>query len=183
MRRARYVCTAALVTLVVSALACNAPTPTPLAPSPPLTVTPYIAGTVPAQETAPPTQTVPAEATAPPPTPTETPTPTPSLPTSTPTPTRPPLGAPLVIGDPGFEIVNWRKLETSGEWEGYLRIIFYGGVPPYSFALENRPAQSDNYLYIRWRKCTSAPLTAHVWSADGQVAHKGIWVVSPWCDE
>jgi hypothetical protein len=87
----------------------------------------------------------------------------------------------LVIVDPGYEIVEWRSVPEAGEWEGYLRTTFTGGVPPYAFALEHGPKQSKNYLYIRWRKCRNAPLTISVWSGDGQEIHKAIWVVSPWC--
>jgi len=89
----------------------------------------------------------------------------------------------LVILEPGFEIADWQSLPETGEWEGHLRAIFTGGAPPYTFALEGNPSQSENYLYIRWRKCKDAPLTLHVWSGDGQEAHKGIWIVSPWCPD
>ena len=89
----------------------------------------------------------------------------------------------MVIVDPGFEIVDWEPLPETGEWQGHLRATFTGGVPPYAFALEHGPKQSENYLYIRWRRCRNAPLTISVWSGDGQEAHKAIWVVSPWCLE
>jgi len=175
------------VVLAISVLACNAPKPTP---SP--TVTSQAAPSTPQQKetsTVEPTQTstvtkspeateeaitatVTAEATNP------SSTATPTV-TSTP----PETGEPLVISSPGFEIADWQPLSETGEWEGHLRAIFTGGVAPYTFALENNTPQEENLLYIRWRKCRSAPLTIRVWSADGQEAHKGIWVVSPYCPD
>jgi len=194
MRDKRHLVYLALIALVASVLACNAPTPTATDPQAPFpTATPHPLPTLPPQKTVPPSET-PAEATptsespeatetatakAPPPTATQ-PSPT-STPTSTPT--QPSPGGPLVILDPGFEIADWNPLDETGEWEGHLRAIFTGGVPPYTFALENQDQQSENYLYIRWRKCLDAPLTIRVWSADGQETHKGIWVVSPYCPD
>lgn len=193
-----------LIALVVSILACNAPTPTPVGPPPPPPTETAVTPTSTPEEAPPPTDT-PSEATSTseppqvteetpssePPTPTGTPptptaTATPSAETATPTPTttptQPPPGEPLVISDPGFEIADWQWLPDTGEWEGHLRVVFTGGVPPYQFALEDRSPQDDNYLYIRWAKCLAAPLTVHVWSADRQEAHKPIWVESP-CPE
>jgi hypothetical protein len=87
----------------------------------------------------------------------------------------------LEIGSPGFEIVDWRLLPDTGEWEGHLRVVFSGGVPPYRFALEANEPQEENSLYVRWRMCKNAPLSVRVLSGDGQEASKPIWVVSPYC--
>jgi hypothetical protein len=175
----------AAVALAASVLACNAPTPTPEAPA--SVETPHPLPTVTPEETATPSPTAtPIGAKTVTPllstTPTATATPTVEAgPTNTPT--RPPLGEPLEIGDPGYEMVYWQQVPDSGEWEGYIRVIFSGGVEPYTFALEHGEEQDENRLYIRWRKCHNAPLTVSVWSADGQEAHKAIWVVSPWCPD
>ena len=187
----------AILGLVTSVLACNFPgqgTPTPLVPPP--AMTPLVPATSLPQETASPSPAeLPQETTPPspaetlPPTPTQwfPPTNTPTSPAVTPAPTVTPTqsspGEPLEISNPGFEITDWQALPDTGEWEGHLRIIFTGGMEPYTFALESNPPQSKNSLYIRWRKCHNAPLTVHVWSGDGQEAHKGIWVESPWCPD
>jgi len=190
--------------LVASSLACNAPSPASSgdqqSPSP--SVTPYVASTEPAgadkaspaptDESGAKTQAteIPVATQTPQPTATQKPvlptaTNTPSAPTSTatltPTATASQQAEPLTITGQGFEIADWQKLPDTDEWEGHLRITFTGGLPPYTFALENNEPQSENSLEIRWRKCVAAPLTAHVWSSDGQEAHKGIWVESPWC--
>lgn len=180
----------ALIGVLASILACNAPTETPASPT-------EATSTSLPEETAPSGATdTPSEATSTPrpvtepsptplssPTPTATITPTATQPASRATPTRPSRGEPLVIPDPGFEFVDHQVIPGSGEWEGHLRVQFTGGVPPYEFALENGEPQRENYLYVRWRKCRNAPLTVHVWSADGQEAHKQIWVESPHCSQ
>ncbi len=170
----------ALIGLVASNLACNAPEPTPVA----LTNVPTSSSL---QETAPPLTTqIPSTATSTPaptatvPSPMSTATATPTataMPTATPT--QPAPGPPLDISQPGYELVDWQDLPDSGEWEGHLRVVFTGGRPPYTFALENNPPQSENYLYIRWKKCKNVPLTVRIWSEDGQEAHKAIWLVCP----
>jgi len=92
-----------------------------------------------------------------------------------------PTGDPLVIIGQGYEITDWREAPDSDDWEGHLHITFTGGAPPFLYALENSEPQSDNLLYLRWLRCHDAPLTVHIWSADGQEAHKSVWVVSPYC--
>ena len=179
----------ALIGILASILACNAPTETPAAPT-------EASATPPPEETVSPSSTeTPSEeeATLPPPTATK-PSSTPVLTTPTATiastvtpltptvvPTQLSQGEPLMILDPGFTFVDHQIIPDSSEWEGHLRVQFTGGVPPYTFALESGEPQSENYLYIRWRQCRNAPLTVHVWSADGQEAHKQIWVESPHC--
>jgi len=189
----------ALAALVITALACNAPTPTPSGPQAVQpSLTPYLAPTEPSgtdetraaspdesETKTEPSKTpelVPGKETVLPRA-TDTPsTPSPTVPpTATSTPL--PFAEPLVITGQGYEITDWQALPDSGEWEGHLRVTFTGGVPPYTFALEDKEPQGGNSLYIRWRKCVAAPLTVHVWSADGQEAHKSIWVVSPWCPD
>jgi hypothetical protein len=172
----------ALIGLVASNLACNAPEPTSAVLTDAPTSSPMQETTSPETTQAPPqaTATLAPVAITPSSTPTRTPTPTATTtatPTATPTP--PPQGAPLVISQPGYELVDWQDLPETGEWEGHLRIVFSGGRPPYTFALENNPPQSENYLYIRWRKCKNVPLTVRVWSGDGQKAHQSIWLVCP----
>jgi outer membrane biosynthesis protein TonB len=192
-----------LVALVVSILACNAPTPTPVGPPIPSPTVTAVTPTSTPEEAPPPTDT-PSEATSTseppqiteetptsePPAPTETPpsptaTPTPSAKTATPTPTtmptQPPPGETLIILDPGFEIADWQALPETGEWEGHLRILFTGGVPPYTSSMQDREPQSENYHYIRWAKCRPAVWRANVWSADGQYAHKDVYIEAPWC--
>jgi hypothetical protein len=172
----------ALIGLVASNLACNAPEPTPAALTDVPTISPFEETASPATLQAPPTATSTPAPTVTTPSPTPTPTPTPTATataTPTATPTQPSPGAPLVISQPGYELVDWQDLPDTGEWEGHLRVVFSGGRPPYTFALENNPPQDENYLYIRWRKCKNVPLTVRVWSGDGQKAHKGIWLVCP----
>jgi hypothetical protein len=172
--------------VVASILACNAPTETPLATGSPRQATVPPAAT--AVPTSPPLPTETAVPTVTP-SPTEesltgaTPTPREAAETATPTvtPTEPVGAETLEISDPGFEIVDWEPLPDGGEWEGHLRIVFSGGAPPYQFALEANEPQDENHLYIRWRRCSNAPLTVRVLSSDGQEASKQIWVVSPYC--
>jgi hypothetical protein len=201
----------AILALIASSLACNAPTQTSdtrqpsitpstapadsddsdsMIPEPADASEPEAKGTEddaeeaetgPSSTTEPtPTRETPVPAATDTPRPTETPTAT-ATPTATPTPLLP--GETLEITGQGFEIADWQELPESGEWEGHLRVTFSGGLPPYEFAIETGEPETENYLYIRWRKCVAAPLTVHIWSADGQEAHKSIWVVSPWCPD
>lgn len=178
--------------LVAGILACNAPTPSParLQTSPP-TVTPYVPATVPPQDTPSPTTAAPS-ATSTPELPTPTHTPEPALPTDTlppPAPTSPPTAtptttqpaAPLEIVDTGYEIVDWQPVPGSKEWEGHLRILFQGGIAPYTSSIAHRDPQEENHHYLRWEECKGAPIRSDVWSADGQHAHRDLWIASPYC--
>lgn len=184
--KARWAIALGVAGLVATILACNAPTETPGAATAPATSLPTkvapSATPTPAQPTV--TATPAAAATEPP---TATATATEPVPTATApptaTPTQPAEGEPLEIVDPGFVLVDWQPLPDSGEWEGHLRVVFQGGVAPYTFALEGNEPQDENYLYVRWRACRGAPLTVRVWSADGQEAHRAIWLESPYCPE
>jgi hypothetical protein len=80
----------------------------------------------------------------------------------------------------GFYVIERYELPGGNEWEGYIGIHFSGGLAPYKFALEGGAPQSENRLYIRWRICSPAPVTLHVWSADGQEGHLRL-VIPKWC--
>jgi hypothetical protein len=193
----------AIVALVGSGVACAVPTPsvsptlpdvTPFVPTTPLPETPEPPPTEADATEPPPTDAAPAEPTTadptdvPPPTDTETPEPTatstpePPPPTATPKPTATPeitIG-PLAIIDTGYELVDWEGL-PSKEWEGHLRLKFTGGLPPYTSSIGHRDPQEENLHYFRYAACKGASLRADVWSADGQHAHRDIWVEAPWC--
>lgn len=188
--KARWAIALGVAGLVASILACNAPTETPGAATASATSLPTKEevgpGATPTPTSAQPTATATPAATATEP-PTTAATATKPVPTATApptaTPTQPAEGEPLEIVDPGFVLVDWQSLPDSGEWEGHLRVVFQGGVPPHTFALEGNEPQDENHLYVRWRACRGAPLTVRVWSADGQEAHRAIWLESPYCPE
>jgi len=118
------------------------------------------------------------------PTPTLTPTPTPTI-TPMPSPTGTPVikpvsQGPLVITAPYYYIIERHLVRGAPEWEGHIGVFYSGGMAPYSFALDNGPRQSDNYLSIRWRICEPAPVTLHIWSADGQEVHQAVLILK-WC--
>jgi|GEM_PF-5866038 len=196
--------------LLAASLACNGPriiiqpaaTATPFAPQQNPTAIPAQPTATDTSEPPPPTTEAPQESPEPteaptdaPPTDepaTDTPTPEPtdtsSPPTDTPIPATdtaeptetPDQGDPLQLQGQGYEIIESNAIGTEGEWEGYLRINFSGGVAPYEFAMETGDPQSENRFYIHWGNC-NAPLTVHVWSADGQELHESVWVQSPHC--
>ena len=117
-----------------------------------------------------------------------TPTPTPTAtPTPTQTPTPSPTGTPVIkaVSQGPLKITGWYVIDrqlvpNEPEWEGRIGINFAGGMAPLKFALENGAPQTDNDLHIRWRVCEPAPVTLHIWSADGQEAHHKI-VIPRWC--
>jgi len=106
-------------------------------------------------------------------TPTATTTPTP---TSTPTPEPIVPGPPLAFKDPAWELVEWHKIEGTGEWEGTIRIHVSGGTAPYRCQLENKEIVSGLEVPARWRLCKAMPATIRVWSADEQHVQTAIWV-------
>jgi hypothetical protein len=182
----------AIVALIGSSVACVTPTPS-IVPSLP-DVTPFVPTTpLPDITEPPPTEAAPAEPTtagtedAPLPTDTEAIEPTatdtpppPATPKPKPTATLEATIAPLEIVDTGYELVDWEGL-PSKEWEGHIRIKFTGGVPPYTSSIGHRDPQKENLHYFRYAACKGASVRTDVWSADGQHAHRDVWVEAPWC--
>ncbi|MBN2003440.1 MAG: hypothetical protein JXA21_08800 [Anaerolineae bacterium] len=117
------------------------------------------------------------------PTATHTITPTPTSKGPTATPTFAPLGPPLGFGDPAWELVEWHEIADTNEWEGIIRIHAVGGVPPYRYQIEDRPASESSDVAMRWRLCKPMPGTIRVRSADGQEAHTSIWVWELGCKD
>lgn len=191
MHRHRLVIVVALIGLVVSILACNAPTPTDQGPSPGEVVDP--SPTSPPQEapSPPPTTGVPVEDTATPTPlpPTETPSPTPS-PTPTPTeapppnPTVPVSTGPLEFPVP-WQLDHWRALEN-GEMEATIILHITGGAPPYTVyhdqGLVTTTWKTDPAIVFQARACNALVHTIIVESADGQTARNKYWIPAPWCD-
>ena len=190
MHRHRLVTVVALIGLVVSILACNAPTPTDQGPSPGEVVDP--SPTSPPQETeSPPPTSVPIEdtATPTPPPPTETPSPTPS-PTPTPTETPPPIPTvPVSTGPLEFpvpwQLDHWRPLEN-GEMEATIILHISGGAPPYTVYhdqdLVTTTWKTDPAIVFQARACNALVHTIIVESADGQTTRNKYWIPVPWCD-
>jgi hypothetical protein len=100
-----------------------------------------------------------------------------------PPPTQPSPAAALQIVEPGYQLVDWQALPEQLEWEGHLRLLFTGGLPPHTTSIAHREPQSENYHYFRYGGCQGAPVRVDVWSSDGQHAHRDIWVAAPWCPE
>jgi len=194
----------ALIGLVASILACNAPeqvTPVPQAPPP--TMTPYVPVTLSPQETVLPPLTEPPQETAPPPPtkpptkpPTETLLPTPTQwfpPTYTPTPevtqltATPTLTTPVSTGPLDFSeptmLDHWQPL-SDGEYECKIILYITGGAPPYTVhhdldvftTLETNPA-----IIFTARGCGGLVHTIIVESADGQSVKHKYWIPPPWC--
>jgi hypothetical protein len=176
----------ALIGLLASILACNAPAPTPQ--SPPPSITP---DTVPPQETSLPSPTEvspePTPTTAPPtaattesPLPTESP-PTPS--TGRPTPAPPVSTGPLDFPVPTL-LDNWQPTADGG-YEATIILRITGGAPPYvvhhdmdTFITEEiSPA-----IVFEARGCSALVHTIIVESADGQSVEHDYWIPAPWCD-
>jgi hypothetical protein len=188
-----------LITLTISVFACSLPTPTAVQ----LTATPYIPTTLespepPTESTetsptstedVPPTEAIPTDI---PPEATETSAPTPTVTPIPPAPTSQPTAEvidteapqatiePLVFVDKGYEIADWTALPGK-EWEGHLRLVFRGGVPPYTSSIGHRDPQSENLHYFRYAACKGAAVRADVWSSDGQHQNQDLWVEAPWC--
>jgi hypothetical protein len=185
----------AFVGLVVSVLACNAPTPTQV---PSLVGTPDTASPVPAQETPLPSATqVPPEATPTtvPPTateaaateaaPTEIPSVTePSTPsTARPTPAPPVSTGPLDFAVPG-RLDAWQPLDNGG-YEATIILHITGGAPPYTihhdldvFVTE----ETDPAIVFEAQGCSALVHTIIVESTDGQSVTHDYWIPVPWCD-
>jgi hypothetical protein len=87
----------------------------------------------------------------------------------------------LAIVDQGYEIVDWQEVPGKKEWKGHIKIIFRGGVPPHTFSIGHRDPQAENLHEFQYAACKGAPVRADVWSADGQHAHRDIWIEAPWC--
>lgn len=172
----------ALVGMVASTLACNAPTPTPQ-DQPPVE-TPDSSPVSSPQETAPPPTDTPSQPTFTPTPPaiTETPSPTPT-PTETPTP-EPVSTGPLDFPVPAA-LDHWRPLEN-GEQEATIILRISGGAPPYTIhhdqsittTWETRPK-----IIFQAQGCSALVHTIIVESADGQSVKHDYWIPVPWCDD
>jgi hypothetical protein len=172
----------AVVGLVVSSLACNAPTATPSVPPP---------SVVPDTPTVSPTQTSP-EATPTPLPPatteaaaTETPTPTETAvpANTTPRPTPPASTGPLDFAVPA-RLDSWRSL-PDGTQEATINLHITGGAPPYT-------VHHDLDVFTTWEAnpaivfeaqgCSALVHTIVVESADGQSVTHDYWIRAPWCE-
>ena len=172
----------ALVGFVASALACNAPTPTPQ--DVPTTATADGPSTLAPQETAPPPTNAPPKATPTPPTraATKTPSPTPT-PTEHPTPTRPVSTGPLDFPVPA-ELDHWQHVEND-EWEATILLHITGGAPPYTIHHDQSVTttwETTPKIVFRARACGALVHTIIVESADGQSVKRDYWIPAPWCD-
>ncbi|MDY6877680.1 MAG: hypothetical protein SWK90_15975 [Chloroflexota bacterium] len=178
----------ALIGLVASILACNAPeqvTPVPQAPSP--TMTPYVPVTLSPQETMPslPTES-PTETLLPTPTqwfpPTYTPTPEVTQLAATPTLTTTASTGPLNFSEPKT-LDHWHSL-SDGEYECKIILHVTGGAYPYTI-------HHDLDVFTVWegkpevvftaRGCSALVHTIIVESADGQSVKHDYWIPAPWC--
>lgn len=186
----------ALITLVASGLACNAPTPTETATQSPPPASP-------GQETpSPPPTHVPPEAT-----PTELPEATnvttvtvspaattqptatiTSAPTETPTPQ--PSAGPLDFDPPAW-IHSWEPL-SNDQYKVVVIVNIRGGAPPFTIehdhvATENSPTSRRDYnLTILTGGCGAIVHNITVASADGQKVSKDYWIgveAQPWCND
>jgi len=187
-RRYAPVMMLAFAGLVGSILACNAPTPTPEAPT--STLMPDASATSPSQETLPPTPTQwfppthtptsaqPAVTETP-----STPTPTPS-PTMTPTPTPPISTGPLDFARPD-QLDSWQSL-PDGKYECTIVLQIRGGAPPYTIHHDLdvfTTQQTRPPLVFTAHGCGAIVHTIKVESADGQSAVHDYWIPAPWCEE
>ncbi|RLC95785.1 MAG: hypothetical protein DRI77_09500 [Chloroflexi bacterium] len=191
----------ALITLVASGLACNAPTPTPAPPpGPPPTVTshPTSPTQVPPEATLTPespeaaeTETATTEAAPPtatssqPPAATSTPTETP---TKTPTPS--PSEGPLDFVPPTW-VQSWESL-PNGQYRVVANVHITGGAPPFiiehdHIATDDSPTQERDYsLIILTSGCGAIVHNITVKSADGQEISKDYYIgmdPQPWCSD
>lgn len=114
------------------------------------------------------------------PTPTETPEET-DMPTPSPTATQVPPGPPLGFRDPAWELVDWKEIPGTGEWEGTLRALVTGGRAPYRAQIDDHDIVAGLRIPVEWRLCQPWPATLRVWSADGQSAETGIWIWEVGC--
>jgi hypothetical protein len=172
----------AIVGLVVSALACNAPTSTPPAPSPSVVPdTPTIAPTQVSPEATPtpaPPATTEAAATE-----TAAPTETAVPPNTTPRPTPPASTGPLDFAAP-TRLDSWRSL-PNGAQEATIILRITGGAPPYTvhhdidvFTTE----ETDPAIVFEAQGCSALVHTIVVESADGQSVTHDYWIAVPWCE-
>jgi hypothetical protein len=187
-RRYAPVMTLAFVGLVGSILACNAPTPTPEAPT--STLMPDASATSPPQETLPPTPTqwfppthtpisVQPAVTETPSTPTATPSPT-----ITPTPTPPISTGPLDFVRPD-QLDSWQPL-PDGKYECTIVLQIRGGALPYTVHHDLdvfTTQQTRPPLVFTAHGCGAIVHTIKVESADGQSAMYDYWIPAPWCEE
>lgn len=189
--------TVAFIALLMSTLACNAPTPTMLQ-NPPPTVTPYIAATSPAEtvpagptETQPPPATeIAPEATA---TPSSTATATPRPPSSTPQPTptktpRPASEGPLDFAPP-TSVYSWEQ-QADGSVKVVIKVTITGGAPPFTVSHEHivngQTWEREYYLTFFRSGCAGIAYNITVQSADGQTVAKDYWIgveQQPWCSD
>jgi hypothetical protein len=184
--RGRVSMVLALVGLVASILACNAPTATPQGPSP--NATPGITATAPPQEMPPPSPTqVSPEATPTPvpPAPTETPTPTETAlpPETTPRPTPPASAGPLDFAVP-TRLDSWRSL-PDGTQEATIILHITGGAPPYTIHHDLdvfTTWEADPAIVFEAQGCSALVHTIIVESADGQSVTKEYYIPVPWCE-
>ncbi|MBN1979823.1 MAG: hypothetical protein JW918_20710 [Anaerolineae bacterium] len=179
----------AVVVLIVSILACNAPqTPTPNRP--PDTVTPYPPATARPQDapTSEPSESVPTEPSI---EPTETPTPTLTSPTSTSaptsTPTPPVSEGPLDFEEPRW-VHAWRPREEGSVWVT-VKVQIIGGAPPFTIYLDGTfHGTSTERLYLLEFPASGCGQIVHsitVKSADGDSKTKDFWLGGDlllWCD-
>jgi hypothetical protein len=172
----------AIVGLVVSILACNAPTATPPAPSP--SVVPDTPTTSPTQASpeATPTPVPPAttEAAA---TETTTPTETALPPETTPRPTPPASTGPLDFAVPA-RLDSWRSL-PNGAQEATIILHITGGAPPYTIHHDLdvfTTWEADPAIVFEAQGCSALVHTIIVESADGQSVTKEYYIPAPWCE-
>jgi len=177
----------AFIGLVAGILACNAPTPTPQAPS---TVTPYVPGTSLPQETLPPTPTqwFPLTHTPTPVLPAVTNTPLPPTdtppPTATDTPTPPISAGPLDFARPE-RLDHWQLL-PDGKYECKIILQITGGAFPYTVHHDVdvfTTQETTPTLVFTAHGCGAIVHTIKVESADGQTAIHDYWIPPPWCEE
>jgi hypothetical protein len=172
----------AVVGVVASSLACNAPTATPSAPTPSVvpdtpTVSPTQASPEATPTPAPPATT---EAAA-----TETPAPTDTAvpPNTTPRPTPPASTGPLDFAVPA-RLDSWRSL-PDGKQEATIILHITGGAPPYTVHHDLdvfTTWEADPAIVFEARGCSALVHTIVVESADGQSVTHDYWIAVPWCE-
>ena len=172
----------ALIGLVASILACNAPPPQDLAP----TETTGDPPTPPPQDTAPPpTETPPPPISTPtehPPT--ETPTLTPT-PTEQPAPTEAVSTGPLSFPAPAM-LDSWQTL-PDGKQEATIILHILGGAPPYTIyhdqTLVATTWETTPAIVFQAQGCSALVHAITVESADGQSVKHDYWIPVPWCSD
>lgn len=196
MRDKRHLVYLALIALVASVLACNAPTPATTVPQTPFpAATPHPLPTLPPQKTVPPAET-PAEATPTSESPeaTETATteasPTATLSPSTETPTPSPSEGPLDF-DPPTWVHSWESL-SNDQYKVVVIVNIRGGASPFTIehdhiATEDSPTSERDYnLTILTSGCGAIVHNITVKSADGQEVSKDYYIgmdPQPWCSD